>query len=947
MTLYLPFEALPSTDYSFNLPRSQTKLDTQGGISRYSLNYDKGSQKHTINLEVSLDKLKLWMEFYRFTIKKGALSFIMNLDTGTGVTAHEVTLCAETMKIDRYSFHAKITFEAYVKSKIWDKTDEEVNTLLSEWEASSHDVNTSSFCFSGRYPYGTANTTLQRLDCRYWSVDFRIGSVATITASSAHDLEVNCDLRSNRDLVGVIWNSVDKYGHPLFRYETDRDFTGMVWGFVANPIDKYNFNMTLTTYDGTPYVYRVFPYKVSGSNLVVDVTDEATQGAGPGLTFVTTSVFPSGVTVPTGYSIFVVDFSHLKLLYDYSGASIPVTQIDNIFLSLVSPGYGIGATATLQSVTATDVTAWQINGVSPNLRLTAGDVITISYAVGSVYHVEDITVTTWTGDGTTSRYIATPSTIVGATWTGLGCIAKTLQADSPLGNEHIVFNIKNSYTTGASATIGKYYYPQPAHSLQMTTGFDDTYSITPYRQVDQIYGLGYRGRVVMYMGASHYYKATSYLDTGVYYNRLDKTATSPLNESTVAFCANLFSLLHDLGYQFVWSTSLEILLSQIPPEWAQKDADSNLAQSGYTPPTSFLIPTSNETGTYIANVIKQGLGLMVAAGLDPNYQMGEFWWWDGSYTNNKPCIYDYTTLVLYNTETGLYAPTTITDIFALTLTADERAYCVWLGEKLGQFTHYVRDAVHTAIPTAQSSMLFFSPQIFSEASIITPLLNFPESYWKYPNMDFMQIEDYDWVLAGKFDKLPLTITAATDRLGYPKNKVDYFIGFVNRQRDNQVWDFMSVAGQQAKLAGLTNLFVWAYPQIIRDGIIDGLRLPAGMMPVLDNGYTISSLDGVVQSNPNSPNVSSALKWRRGIRKINTSLTLTQGELEVFLTWLYRKAQFGTLSFQCPLDDGYGVLSAKVNIVPESLTVKYVAYNLWSVAMSLEGEIPDSTSVLVV
>lgn len=59
--------------------------------------------------------------------------------------------------------------------------------------------------------------------------------------------------------------------------------------------------------------------------------------------------------------------------------------------------------------------------------------------------------------------------------------------------------------TGARTTILQKNHPQPAHDLMMTSGFDDGYNMTPARQVDAVYGLGYRGHWTKYLGMSHYF----------------------------------------------------------------------------------------------------------------------------------------------------------------------------------------------------------------------------------------------------------------------------------------------------------------------------------------------------------------------------------------------------------------------------------------------------------
>lgn len=695
------------------------------------------------------------------------------------------------------------------------------------------------------------NSSLNRFDARFFTLDFRTGSVATVIANDAYNLTVNCQFRSNIDLVGLFWNSSDNYGHPLLKYVTDKNYTGTIKAFIANPLDPYSFSATIKS-GAKSYIYRLFPYKISGSNLVCDVTNALIQGTGTGRTYSISSLFPSGLTIPTGYQVYIVDFDNLFQGYNFDLDPIPADSIDSLFYSIISSGYGIGTSATLDNASNVNLTTWNISNVPAGFRCQAGDVIIVTYTQGSQYFSKEVTVTSFTRPTSTTLRLTMANPINNATWIGGKVSTKVLSLDSAIGDVALQFKMLNISVTGSRTTIGRYYYPQPANGLQIATGYDDSYNITPWRQAHQIYDLGYRSDVVCYMGASHYYQSYSSLIDGVYYNQLNKTASTPLNTPTVAWCQSLFAELYSLGLGFIWSTSLEILLSAMPDDWAQKDYLGDLAASGYTPPTSFLSIGNTQTSDYIISVISQGLSLMQSAGLALKFQLGEFWSWDGSYSNGRPCIYDYQLKLAYFNETGNYAPqdpispaintSAIYNIYQ-TLTPAQTAYATWVGDKLGRYTKHISDTIKSTYTSAQSCLLFFSPQIFATNSVLLPLLNFPSSYWKYSSgtYDFMQIEDYDWIIAGQIARLQLTLQAATgtgtlpngrDELGYPSNLVHYFVGFVFGNNENpplgspagtvaalSVWDYCSIALQLAQTAGLTHLYIWAYPQVIRDGIV--------------------------------------------------------------------------------------------------------------------------------
>ena len=299
--------------------------------------------------------------------------------------------------------------------------------------------------------------------------------------------------------------------------------------------------------------------------------------------------------------------------------------------------------------------------------------------------------------------------------------------------------------------------------------------------------------------------------------------TQPVNYPTMEFYRRFFKLIHPLGFKFVNSVAYEILDFFMPEQWKQRNFRGDPAQSGWYPPSSFIQPTNPEPLDYIAKAQVQILQAMVNEGMIPHFQIGEPWWWDGSYNNgigkNAPCLYDQRTMDLYKAETGNDVPTPwITDIFA-PVAENQWPYVDWLCTKLGQSTNYVRDKVKQVFPNAQATLLFFSPQVMSPASELTFRLNFPMSEWVYPNYEFVQIEDYDWIIDGRLDLVPKTFEAATELLHYPKDVVHYFIGFVLKPEDaKKIWGDVDKAWALAQEAGIKIIYPWSYTQVMRDGV---------------------------------------------------------------------------------------------------------------------------------
>src|SRR5690606_9138496 len=184
---------------------------------------------------------------------------------------------------------------------------------------------------------------------------------------------------------------------------------------------------------------------------------------------------------------------------------------------------------------------------------------------------------------------------------------------------------------------------EPVHALRMTDGYDNAYHLTPARVVQQAWQLGYRAEWVLYMGISHFHNLTREGSAW----RVDPSAdglNTPTQEWLAAFCAEL----EDRGYALWLSVSFEVLASYMPQAWAQRNHADEVALTGWSPPSSLIAPTSAPGLAWLAKVAIHCLDIATAAGLAPRFQIGEPWWWDGSFTDQAPHIYDFGTLTKYN-----------------------------------------------------------------------------------------------------------------------------------------------------------------------------------------------------------------------------------------------------------------------------------------------------------
>lgn len=326
----------------------------------------------------------------------------------------------------------------------------------------------------------------------------------------------------------------------------------------------------------------------------------------------------------------------------------------------------------------------------------------------------------------------------------------------------------------------------PPHDLRMATAYDDSYNLTPARVLRMIRGLGYREDVLHYVGMSHYY-------------RLDGALLATLQLCTPAerWHAAYFALCAAQGYRPIASLSYELFAGHCPPAWQQRFADGSPALTGWVPPSTLLSPANGEAMALLQAVAGQFVALMRAAGLPVAFQIGEPWWWTSA--DGRIALYDAAAQALFSD-----AP-------------DELALLDTAGAALAASTAALRDAVLAAAPDAEVMLLLFTPTVLDPALPELKRANVPEA-WAWPAYSRLQLEDYDWLTAGAEARRRAGYETMQQRLGYPLARQDYLAGFVLRPEDAEAfWPRIDGAIDEAAARGVARRFVWALPQVARDG----------------------------------------------------------------------------------------------------------------------------------
>jgi hypothetical protein len=563
---------------------------------------------------------------------------------------------------------------------------------------------------------------LNRFDARFWTVNgpqpcrFSLISVdndTSITSSMSTALRVDCTFYRENDLIGMIWESVDNYDHPLAAYATSRDYRNCVLSFRLQlegailPIDDTD-GMTLTIEGrdagGVAVVYyvRLWNYRVSG--LASDAR----------------------------YSL---NFNSIQAGF-LADTPIYAGDIDRMFLSIVSTTYS-GATTHL------------------TVPLEGALIITELAVAGS------------------NRFLT-------------------------VGNQSIT-----------------------PHAWRMASGYDDSYNVCPSRILRNMFLLGYRGWLNHYVGMSHYFECRS---VGGVSHEVDPSQ-GYLNTPCLRWHEDLARRCKAAGVKLIWSLSFEVLNMFCPPDWRQMSSAGNPALSGWSPPSAFLSPCGPSAQNFLQNTMKAFADIAVGLGMEVHVQMGEPWWWIDFAGVPTPYLFDPATTALYTAETGLTAPS-ITTMLDLSPSGPQLAYMDWCGEKLAASTAGIMAAVTSPYPSATTYILIYLPQVLNQSQPNAKRLNVPAD-WSDPAFDVLQLEEYDYVISGDTVASALARETMESLLPYPRDRQHYLSGFAlfKDSAAATIWARTHIFANAAYDYGVSEVFVWAYPQILRDGYTPNYSIP--------------------------------------------------------------------------------------------------------------------------
>ena len=353
--------------------------------------------------------------------------------------------------------------------------------------------------------------------------------------------------------------------------------------------------------------------------------------------------------------------------------------------------------------------------------------------------------------------------------------------------------------SGSVLAIGEAVVPE--HKLRIATGYDDLYHLTPERLLRGVLQLGYRGPINHYLGMSHYFRLEPLGDS--FYVSL---AGGVLNGPAEAWHRDFAERAGALGYGIIWSLSYELLDQHCWNDWKQRAGNGDPALTGWEPPSALLSPAHAGAMGYLQAVARALAAIAAGAGLAVRFQVGEPWWWVTA--EGRICLYDGAAVAAFD-------PAPIADVRAA-LDAGQRATLDSAGAALAASTAALCAAVRDEAPEAECLLLVYLPSVLAAPEVRRA--NAPLG-WAAPAFDVLQLEDYDWVIEGRGGASARGVAEMEARLGYPVEAQHYFAGFALTGEDRRLWTRIAASAEASARRGTAETFVWALPQVLRDGFV--------------------------------------------------------------------------------------------------------------------------------
>ena len=667
----------------------------------------------------------------------------------------------------------------------------------------------------------------------FMEVEFNFSAMASVVSTSPNTLEVTGHFRAYSDYIGLIFNSSDYRMHEGARYPESMDYSGVVLSFSPS------FNGSAARFDDLSLLPALAVNYLDGSQKVAALGFLSNRGSS--VDYIPN--FTGGVNLERKWIAWDSETVYWEKdvvvgyedVFDAEGNYLYTREITE-FRS------GIGSRENDYVIDYVFGLLAPVAGSS----IPYGADLTVSYEYGlhQSYTINFSELKQGTHPNNSS---AVPADNIKSVVLPIIPAFYVEGKNDLTGRSDEITVVFNSWSV-SGGELGDFPSPKEAHPFRLAEGYDDEYYRNPYRIVQAMHHLGYRKIINFYIGASHYYDKKG---------NAGATSTDPKTQtliSTAGACTAArkwfrYFLKAMKVFEFediIISISMENL--QMPEDWKQKLYNGQAGQTGWNPPTSFFSPTNIEVKAYWEKVARGYLDIAHEEGFTPILQLGEPWWWwqefqpgdiNTPYPGRPPCFYDDATQNLYQSEKGKSLPYfTSSDI---SLTPDNLEAVCWLRSKLGEFSNFAKSIVKS-YPGGKYTVLFFPPSVLDEERVPEAMrvVNYLAEYLRLGSLDFIQIEDYDWLISSHENHPDIFDFARNPNLKYQPHLTHYFAGFTWEQfllPINIQWERIEKAALKGLSVGMNEVFIWAGTQIRRDSWSP--KTPVKYIPAVINRTVIN------------------------------------------------------------------------------------------------------------
>jgi hypothetical protein len=119
--------------YSVGAPSGVKRTEVAGGASRYAMEWDRGTQQFGIQLVLDPQQLSIWTVFFLRIIRKGAITFVLPIDSGMGLQDHDCNIVPGTYATTRQSGFTAVSFTVEAMPTAFLLSDADANAMVDVW----------------------------------------------------------------------------------------------------------------------------------------------------------------------------------------------------------------------------------------------------------------------------------------------------------------------------------------------------------------------------------------------------------------------------------------------------------------------------------------------------------------------------------------------------------------------------------------------------------------------------------------------------------------------------------------------------------------------------------------------------------------------------------------------------------------------------------------------